>query len=76
MTDPNAVHPNYRGMLEIQNQAQAGDAVSATQAQLMDMDPGARWSHELSHQAYAVGGIEDASTGDAKEPDGQPDPLG
>jgi len=72
MTDRNAVHPNYRGMLEVQNQAPGSDAVSATQAQLMEMDPGARWSHQASHLAYTVGGSTEDITGDALEADGQP----
>jgi|GEM_PF-6497572 len=76
MTDRNAVHPNYRGMLEIQNQSLASDAVSATQAQLMDMDPGARWSHQASHLAYTVGGTEESVAGDALDPDGHPQPQG
>lgn len=72
MSDRSTVHPNYQGMLEIQNRTSAADAVSATQAQLLEMDPGARWSHQASHQAYAGGGNLDGVTNEALGPEGQP----
>lgn len=76
MTDGNRIHPQYRSMMEIPDRGQASNAVSATQAELLGMDPGARWSHEVSHRVYARGGNEGHFTDEALEPDGKPHPLG
>ncbi|HEY8346547.1 MAG TPA: hypothetical protein VIL07_04640 [Symbiobacteriaceae bacterium] len=74
MTDRSRIHPNYREMLAIpasDELPQAAGAVSDTQAQLSALDPGARWSHALSREAY-VGGFQ--APANVAQPESEPEP--
>jgi hypothetical protein len=68
------IHPNYQGMMEIRRQPRAENAVSETQAQLMGLDEGARWSHEAFQRDYTRGGNEGEFTELALNANGEPVP--
>lgn len=65
MSDGNRIHPNYRGMIEEIQPRPVIEAVSETQKQLAEMEPGARWAMEAHFRSYSRGGNEGYFTDEA-----------
>ncbi|MFZ5815673.1 MAG: hypothetical protein ACOY93_10285 [Bacillota bacterium] len=59
MTDRNRIDPRYRGLADGKGERkEPGNALSATQHELMELAPGELWAHRASQRVQRVGGNE------------------
>jgi hypothetical protein len=69
MTDPNGTASNDQEMARLKkDRPEAGNAVSPTQEQLLDMNPGERWAHEAAQAVDRAGGNQGQFTDNAQLP--------